>query len=735
MQFEHRLVQADLVVVGAGVPGICAAIQAAREGLTVVLINDRGCVGGNSSQEICIPINGANDVNPFNINSREGGIVDEIRQECKYRSVAEDRYVVDGVLTDFLLREKGISLYLNTCVDTAKTDDSRIISVSGTQNTTETRFTFKAEWFIDDTGNGTLGAICNAEYMLGREASETFHEKIAPKISDHLSLPSTLSFWAYDTGKPRPYIAPDYALDIERTGALERRIIPQDKFYQFCWYYELDGDIDQIKEREKIIYNHKALIYGIWNYIKNSGKYPQSENYALSYVSVIPGTREYRRLKGDFILSEGDISTQREYEDAVGHGGWPIDLHAARGFFDSDVPNRHIHLRGVYQIPYRCGYSKNIKNLFMCGRCMSLSHVALGSARVSGTLSTLGQAVGMAAAICKKYEETPRDVYERHMPELQQRLLREDQMIPGMQNQDPKDLALNAKVCASSEASAEIVQIDGWLKIEEGLGFSLPLSSPTNHLILTVRTPTDTKLTYHIYKPCRSYNFGPDKEIHSQEIIIPATKLSKVAIDISALPAGSYYFFDIEPSQGLELAYSDNPLPATMFYFASFKRNENIWDYDTLDYQKRTWKREPNRFPLFEYDSPQHIYSPKNIVNGYNRAFSMPNMWVCAPGDGRPCLTLEWDNPVALSMCQITFGIDTSCSIMNFPENVFPFLALDYDVYTVTNETRTLVASVRNNHAKRNRLTFPLITTQRLEFDFLRYKGRMVAVQEIRCER
>lgn len=120
MQFEHRLVQADLVVVGAGVPGICAAIQAAREGLTVVLINDRGCVGGNSSQEICIPINGANDVNPFNINSREGGIVDEIRQECKYRSVAEDRYVVDGVLTDFLLREKGISLYLNTCVDTAE---------------------------------------------------------------------------------------------------------------------------------------------------------------------------------------------------------------------------------------------------------------------------------------------------------------------------------------------------------------------------------------------------------------------------------------------------------------------------------------------------------------------------------------------------------------------------------------------------------------------------------------
>lgn len=74
MQFEHRLVQADLVVVGAGVPGICAAIQAAREGLTVVLINDRGCVGGNSSQEICIPINGANDVNPFNINSREGGL-------------------------------------------------------------------------------------------------------------------------------------------------------------------------------------------------------------------------------------------------------------------------------------------------------------------------------------------------------------------------------------------------------------------------------------------------------------------------------------------------------------------------------------------------------------------------------------------------------------------------------------------------------------------------------------
>ena len=150
-------------------------------------------------------------------------------------------------------------------------------------------------------------------------------------------------------------------------------------------------------------------MYGIWDYIENSGKYPESENYDLEFIALISGTREYRGLTGDYMLTENDLEQQTEFDDSVGHCGWNIDLHANHGIFDSDIINRHIFLKGIYNIPYRSGYSKNVPNLFMCGRCMSATHAALGSTRVIATLATLGQAVGMVAGLvrsityCLKY--------------------------------------------------------------------------------------------------------------------------------------------------------------------------------------------------------------------------------------------------------------------------------------------------------------------------------------------
>ncbi len=736
MQFEEKTVHTDLVVVGAGMPGMCAAIQAAREGIDVVLINDRGCVGGNCSAEINITCGGAPDCAPLNLNSREGGIVEEIRIESAYRTPELNRYLRDAVYRDILRREsKNLHLYLNTCIDEVRTDgNGKILSVSGTQNTTETRYTFVAPLFADDTGDGTLGALAGADYMLGREAKSTFHEQIAPDEADSYVIPSTLTFTSRDTGKPVRFIPPDDAADIAASGALKFRKIPHGKF-GMQWWYEGDGAKDQVKQREEIMDDHHALVYGIWNYIKNSGEYPEAETYDLDYVSVIPGVREYRRLCGDLILTENDVAQAREYEDGVGHGGWSIDLHAIHGFFDTDLVNRHIFLRGPYQIPYRCGYSRNVKNLFMCGRCMSTSHVAFGTTRVAATLSTLGQAVGMAAVLCRQYDTTPRGVYENHLTELRQRLLREDQLILGLKNEDPRDLALRAKAHASSEAVLAVPPTEQTISPEEGAALVLPLAASADSLLLLCRCDRKTTLRYRIYQPAKGYHFGPDRLVLSGETEVPASDtLLEAAIPVSSLTPGSYYFFDFTADEHLRFAWApDYPLTAMMF---RRRRNDvkTWWDYDTMRMQDERYDRDFEHCICCRFAPEQKPYGAQNVVNGYNRAFWQPNLWLSAPGDEKPTLTLSWDHPVELSRVRITFAVDTTLKIYFYDRRLLKYLSTDYKLYGILNGREVLLKEVHGNHQKLNRLEFEKGLYDSIRFVFEKNHGGQVAVQEIRAE-
>lgn len=735
MRFEEKQVYADLVVVGAGMPGMCAAIQAAREGLDVVLINDRGCVGGNCSQEIFVTCAGAPDCSPLNINSREGGIVEAIREETVYRTPERNRFIQDTVFMDALLNEKEhLKLYLNTCIDSAELDENgRIKSVSGTQNTTETRYTFIAPFFVDDTGDGTLAAMAGADFMIGREAKSTFNEKVAPDEADSFVIPSTLTFFSKDTGKPVEFVPPAFAFDIAASGALKYRKIPHNNF-NFQWFYEGDGAKDQVKDREEIIQYHRSLVYGIWNHIKNSGEYPESKNYDLEFVGLIPGMREYRRVCGDVILTENDLVNQNEFEDTVAHGGWNIDLHAIRGFFDDDLINRHINFRGIYSIPYRCSYSRNVENLFMCGRCMSTSHVAFGSTRVAATLSTLGQAVGMAAAICKEKQTTPRGVYEKYTRELQQRLLREDQLIPGLKNEDPRDLALSAQVEVSSEAMLELTKQDGEIEIGDGLMLALPFTNAARQLILTCRSDADTQLEYIIFKPFRGYNFGPDEEVASGSIPVSGNgSMQDVIIPVDMLSPGSYYMIALKENEHIAFARAEEALPTTILYNRYRNKQETIWNYYTMSMAEYFYSRHEDCI-CYRFDTPQRAYKPENVVNGYNRAYFGTNMWFSAEGDEKPCLTLKFNEPKEVSQVQITFGINNTTKIYFYTKRLFKHLSRKYKVYGLLNGKETLLVDVKENHLKFNRHQFTPGVYDSLRFEFEENHGGQVAIQEIRAE-
>lgn len=461
----------DVVVIGGGMSGICAALAAARHGARTALVHDRHVLGGNASSEIRMHICGASE-NLAKPDLEESGILHEIMLDNKSRNDYYNFSIWDMVLFSTVKRQKNLTVYLSTAMESCEMGEgSTIRSIDAYQLTTQTHWKISGKVFIDCTGNATLGYYAEAEFRTGSEGRDEFGEPDAPGQPNKERMGNTLLFKAVDRGHPVAFKKPDFARTFTeeelkyRThsavhgaqikGEVDKAYVRMTSFstssvdYGY-WWIELPGETDDIiDEYEQIRDELVSCIYGIWDHLKNGGDHG-AENYDLEWVGMLPGSREGRRLIGDYILNENDILSNRQFEDAVAYGGWPMDIHTAKGLYDFDeLPSRVISFDGAYTIPYRSYYSKNISNLMMAGRDISASKMAMGSTRVMGTCAVGGQAVGTAAALCIKYDCDPRGAQE-HMRELQQMLLKDDAYIPGIWNEDPKDLARRAKVTATS---------------------------------------------------------------------------------------------------------------------------------------------------------------------------------------------------------------------------------------------------------------------------------------------
>ena len=453
----------EVVVVGGGISGISAAVAAARQGASVVFIQDRPVLGGNSSSEIRMTVNGA----PF---ERETGIVEELLIQNLLHNPQHSHHVWDHLLYNYVTKEPNIKLLLNCSAQDLELDNNRIVAVNCYQANTECKIRIEAPVFIDCTGDGVIGAKAGAEYRTGREGKAEFGEKFAPDEPDGWVMGETIMMITKDMGRPVPFIAPDYAIPFSGSNEKNRKIKQVKEGY---WWIELGSDYDIIKDRNEIHKNLMAHFYGVWDYIKNSGNHPEAANIALDWVGSLPGKRESRRLMGDYILTDVDQLSHEHFDDAVAYGGWSLDEHCEGGILSLHKPASyfHAHFKKYYEIPYRCLYSKNIENLFMAGRCASVSHVALSSTRIIGTCSTMGMATGVAAAMCNEYSTSPRGIYNSHIDELQERLLRQDYFIPNRAAKDPNNLVKSAKkFTASSTASGDVKNLlDGVSRPVDGI--------------------------------------------------------------------------------------------------------------------------------------------------------------------------------------------------------------------------------------------------------------------------
>ncbi|MCE6989318.1 FAD-dependent oxidoreductase [Dyadobacter sp. CY323] len=445
--YKKKKLETDFLIAGGGMSGVCAAIAAARNGSKVVLIQNRSRLGGNASSEIRMHISGASALQQV---WRETGILEELVLTEAVENQQRSYEMWDFVMYNKVISEENITLLLDTTFWDLEVAGDEIKTVTAICSQTEELFEIKAKFFADCTGDGSLGARAGADFMRGREATSQWGESLAVQKADMNTMGNSLLFTSKKHEKRMPYTPPKWARKYTTKDFVHRKITQWEYGY---WWLELGGLEDIVGDGQKIRHDLLATLFGVWDYIKNSGNHPESENWALSWVGMIPGKRESRRLTGDYIMKQDDIQNPKLFPDRVAYGGWPLDDHPPEGMNSTGIePFRSIKLAGPYSIPFRSLYSKNIKNLLMAGRNVSVSHVALSSTRVMATCAAMGQAMGTAVAYCNKNNILPAALgnQEPHFTRLQQILLRQDQSLLGVQNQDEKDLARTAKVTASS---------------------------------------------------------------------------------------------------------------------------------------------------------------------------------------------------------------------------------------------------------------------------------------------
>ena len=404
----------DLCVVGGGIGGICTAVSAARLGLKVALVHDRPILGGNNSSEVRVHLGAWQNMPPY---PRLGDVLSEFGPPTGGNAEPATNYFDEAKLR-IVKAEKNIDLFLNEHVADAQTDaKGRITAVSSLNTRTGERRRFAAKWFADCTGDGTVGFLAKADYRMGREARSETGEPWAPATADMLTMGASVQWRAKKADRPVPFFIRPWMIGFTDENGYSR--------LKGDWDWEAGLGRDQLKEAEYIRDYGLLVAYSNWAYVKNvASNRAEFVDKELEWVAYNAGRRETRRLMGDFILTEKHIQDRDFQPDGTCATTWTIDLHfpktAAETKFGGEPFRSNSENEKIwpYPIPYRCYYSRNVPNLFMAGRCISVTHVALGTVRLMRTIGMMGEVVGMAASVCKAHGCDPRDVYTSHFGEL-----------------------------------------------------------------------------------------------------------------------------------------------------------------------------------------------------------------------------------------------------------------------------------------------------------------------------
>lgn len=620
-----------LTVVGGGPAGVTAALTAARLGMDTLLVTNRPVLGGNSSSEIRVWTRGATGAG--NLFAEEMGVWGSLKMENLYRNPEGNPIFWDDVLLDAVLRQEHLKLLLNADVDALGMSGNRVSCLKARQQNTELSYSIASDWYIDATGDGLLGFLAGLPYYMGDQRVKGGQQPHAP----YELLGSSILFYTEKLDHPVSFSSPSYALPMQEVEHLlgnGGRIVSPGMSGSDCWWFELGGQENTITDDGKISYELRRLVMGIWNYIKNSGKY-DAGNYTLSWVGNLPGKRESRRIETEYILQEDDILKGKEFADGAFYGGWFLDVHPSGGALDSGSENCIQTPVPVYQIPLRCLYNHTVPNLLFAGRCIGTQRSAFFSTRVMDTCALSGQAAATLAVQCENARTYPSALTKSEIQKIRQQLLKDDMMIPGVRMDSQDNLAESAHITCHHHDGAH-GRVIAKIPLESGAFVTFPGTGVTATLEFSCSTPTTIAGTLYAASLPNRFALGKPIGHYQWEIQTGNQTIEFPSKD------GQFCTMVIDPAPDVEIAICK---PERTGFVCGITGSLDIFE------------------PALNFKEAVSIFDEKQLVNGFTRPWCGVNQWCADRNEESPTITLTWDAPQSIHEIRLFFDSELSMEL------------------------------------------------------------------------
>ena len=767
MTIDERL-SCDVLVIGAGVAGYCAAIQAGREGCDVILLEKDEVLGGNSGPNLGVHISGAHRYHAY---AAETGIIAELQERaawaraynhflglCHYNIHRRWEAVVQSALED-----AGVRVLKRHFAKDPVMEGNRVAGV-----VVEDLAAFRTKQIdvgacvIEASGDGEVTARAGGDFRMGREAQAEHGERSAPEAADDLTQGTSLVALAHRTARPVHFEPPPGTPEFEPRlwqSNPDTAVRHHDGWFSeqkdlfLVYWTETGGHLDTVRDDGDIYERLLRQLWAEWDHVKNGPHAEEARNWDLVWVSPKAGKRESRRFLGDAILTQHDVENSTEFEDAVSYGGFDVDMHEVLGT-SADIVSYSVP--PLYDIPYRALYSRNLDNVLLAGRLVSVTHIAHATVRVMRTGGAIGQAVGLAAALCHRHACTPREIYTHRLDELRRELQRRDQTILRVPLDDPQNLAARARVTATSEETFGAAEPDDWLPLDRLRGMILydwpaagPLRTVSLHLRNRADQPRRLQLSLSRYAREAAWRTMADfrKGLLGDAALDRFTLVDRREIDV---PPDHEGWLPVELDPPLELTPKDPLSDEDRLVIWASAADDVDWALSSAPCEiahRCEAARDADRWQvcrdqhLMLLDPAPLVGEAVRIVNGFERRFSTAptNMWISKWGKPLPqSITLAFDEPQTIAEAHIIFDTLTE-DYMQMPWNAGQ-RASDrcvraYELAARVGDDWRPLAQVEGNYHRLRQHTFAPVTTDRLRLtvrgvhDPERFTARVYAIR------
>ena len=736
--------ECDVLVIGSGVSGYCAAIQAGRSGCHAILLERDEVIGGNSGPNLGVGITGADRYAPY---AGETGIIQELQEEgcwidaITHVSPGSMGYTIhrrfEAVVQE-KLEQAGVTVLKRHFAREPVMDGQRIAGVICQDLAAFGLVRVEVRGcVIEASGDGEIGFLAGADFDCGTEGRDEYGERSAPEDRSDLVQGSSLVAIAHRTGREVRFVPPGGTPEFiprvwhSRMSSFVHHhggwFAPGKELF-FLYVTETGGHMDTIRDDGEIYEMLLKQLWAEWDHIKNGPHAGEAREWDLLWVSPKAGKRESRRFLGDYVLTQTDVEDGRRFEDDITYGGHDLDDHIPLG----EGGNIHAYsIPPIYGIPYRCCTSRNVDNLFLAGRLISATHLAHSSTRIMRTGGAIGQAVGLAAAMCLQKTCSPRELGQRHIAELQQELLRLDATILCRRSDDSADLARAATASATSELRFNDQKPGRMVPLIARAGVVLwdwPARLDAVSMVLRNDAQESQELKLTVYRARREPKWTTTEDWHEHRWHdLRDEAFAEVGSAATELPAGHDGWLDI--ALGMELGEKDAASDADRLLIALDQNPDVSWAMaqtpseiaESLEHShsRPRWTTMGAMGTMRLSPAPA-LGEAANVLSGHHRRYSRApfNMWASDPADGLPQeLVLEWPQESTFDRVALTFDNlerDTRDNPWHSGKRLSEMLARDYDLCVWTGGQWREVAEVTDNFRRWRVHDIEQLTTTKL---------------------